>query len=168
MDLVDYLLLSQDPSLHKVERKLRQEDELVALEQPPTNPGEDRHAQRVAEVENSPVHRVRRLGLGDGLDKEGNKRIQRVLVHVVDKAAAQSDGDEQHGRERSKRTLYHAEISTRGSRGYKDEIAVCLTLHLLIHLLYLFFYGAIIPTPSRAQYLYLYTIPRRQRQLTAS
>lgn len=84
MNLVDYVVLSEDPSLHQVKRQLRQENQLMSLEQPPADPGEDGHAQRVAEVQDPCVDRLRRLGLGDGLDEERDERVQRVLVHVVD------------------------------------------------------------------------------------
>ena len=61
----------------------------MALEKPPANPGEDSHAQRVPEVEHPAVYRVRRLGLGNGLDEEGCEGVERVLVHVVDEAPAE-------------------------------------------------------------------------------
>lgn len=58
MKFVDHAVLPKDPSLHQVERQLRQENQLVALKQPSANPSKDGHAQGVAQVENSAIHGV--------------------------------------------------------------------------------------------------------------
>lgn len=84
MELVNHALLPEDSSLHQVERQLRQENQLVALEQPPANPGENCHTQGVAEIENPSLHGIGRLGLRNRLDKEGHEGVEGVLVHVVD------------------------------------------------------------------------------------
>lgn len=86
MQLVNDVLFAEYPSFHQVERQLRQENQLVSLEQSTTNPRENGHTKSVAEIENPPLNVVGWLGLRNGLHKEGDERVEGVLVHVVDQA----------------------------------------------------------------------------------
>ena len=44
MNLVDDMVFPKNASLHQVERQLRQENQLMSLEQPSADPREDGHA----------------------------------------------------------------------------------------------------------------------------
>lgn len=65
MQLVDDVLFAENPSFHQIERQLRQENQLVTLEQSTTNPREDGHTKSVAEIENPPLHIIGWFGLGN-------------------------------------------------------------------------------------------------------
>eukprot|EP00968_Pinguiococcus_pyrenoidosus_P014247 scaffold1298_cov257-Pinguiococcus_pyrenoidosus.AAC.5 len=86
----------KNPPLHEAEENLPAEDELVALEEPPTHPGVDSESKRLAQVLHALGLLLRRHRALDALVEERDEAVQAVLVHVVD-AAEFGQQEVQHG-----------------------------------------------------------------------